>query len=388
MKAQQKGRCILHIGITKTGSTTIQEFLYNHLEDDRFHYAHCDHRNSGQALLHAFDWDSPRIDPFDRFGYSQAQRLEKQEQCRRMFAEHIENHIDKTIIISAEVLSVFDPDRLVDLFAFLRQYFETIEVVGYVRHPKSHMESAFQQRLKTRISSLHVVRYSPAFRDIFGKFEPFVGRENIRAWLFDPKGFPDGDVVLDFCRKLGINPPAVKVQLLNDSLSSYAISLFYTYRRFNKNPPSGYASFMATLALRQALTELKGPRLRFHPQFIRWAIEKNQHHIDWLHENHGISLHEDLDKMEQVGIRSINEIMTYADETLEWLAGKLEGKSYLNLRPLSPGLLAKIGVNLFTRRHRLATRRNIAHDVKQLMQKLTLRQAVVDQLGTAAHVDL
>lgn len=157
MTTHQPKRCILHIGITKTGSSSIQEFLFNHLDDERFHYAHCNGKNFGKALHHAFNRNAPNIDRFNIHNYTEQDLLEKQEYYRDLLLSHIQDNPNKTIIISAEALARFDPDRLKDVIEFLEPHFDRIEAVGYVRSPKSHIESEAQQRIKAAHKSIPVL---------------------------------------------------------------------------------------------------------------------------------------------------------------------------------------------------------------------------------------
>ena len=375
MNNNHSRKCVLHIGITKTGSTTIQEFLFNHLDDERFHYAHCGARNSGQALYHAFDRHASSIDKYKVRRYTEEQLLEKQEANRKMFREHIEGNPDKTIIISAEALSTFNPDGLKEFIDFLRPYFDNIQVVGYVRDPRTHMESAFQQRLKrTSMKKLKVIQFSPKYQDILEKYERLVGRKNMRIWRFDQKTFPDGDVVFHFCEQLGIRPPAQRVASLNQRLSDNAISLFYTMRYRYRAPETGPRARKSATLLKEKLWQLEGKRLRFHPDLYYPAVQANKDQIDWLKEHFGIDFHQDPNALEESGVKSKRQIMTYSDETLEWWAGELGGKRYLKLFPLTPAVLLKAIVNFFTRSLRPATRGNIAVDVRRLKESLVAEE--------------
>ncbi len=370
MTTAEKGKCILHIGITKTGSTSIQEFLFRHLNDERFLYAHFDRRNSGKSLLHAFDWESSAIDKYQARDLGEEGLLEKRDDCRRMLTEQIETARGKTVIISGEALSFFHPEKLENFIDFLKPHFDRIEAVAYVRHPKSHMESAFQQRMKNvSTRKLRVRDYSPKFKNIFEKFQHLLGRENVHVWRFDRASFPEGDVVLDFCDRLGIDPPAERVSGQNQSLSREAIALFFTYRHYFPKPRKGKRARSESFFLRSELMELEGDGLRFHPDYVKPVIEANRHHVDWLDEQFGIDLHQDFGTMPRTGIRSKRDIMTYSDETLDWLARKLDGPGYLKVHPFEWRRLPAIVANCFTRRRRLAIRRNVAADVNRLMDQ-------------------
>lgn len=370
MTTLEKGRCILHIGITKTGSTSIQEFLFQQMDDERFHYAHFGRRNSGKSLLQAFDWQSAAIDRYKANDMSEEKLLEKRDASRQMLREQVEGSRGKTVIISGEALSFFHPDKLADFIDFLQPHFDRIEAVAYVRHPKSHMESAFQQRMKNvSTRKLRVLEYSPKFQNIFEKFVSLLGKENVHVWPFDRATFPEGDVVLDFCKRLGIEPPTERVTGQNESLTREAIALFFTYRHYFPKPRKGKRARSESYFLRSELMELEGGRLRFHPDYVKPTIEANRQHIDWLDEQFGIDLHEDFSAMPRTGVRSKRDIMTYSEETLAWLAGKLGGPGYLQVHPFKPRKLPEIVTNCFRKHRRLATRRNIAADVNRLMDQ-------------------
>ncbi len=363
--------CILHIGLTKTGSTTIQEFLFKHMDDERFHYAHADQPNVGQALFYAFAGDHSLADPFNVENYSEERLQSMGADIREKLLHHFRSHPNKNMIISAEGMSVLKPEAIAALMDFLKPHFSLIEVVGYVRNPKSHMESSFQQRLKNTFDSKINVRvFSPKYRFLLEKFDHFVERENVHIWPFDAKIFPEGDVVMHFCKQLGIRPPASKVTVQNQSLSRNAISLLYTHRRYMREPDTGRSGATASRLLIDKLHELKGSKLKFHPDWVVNPIMKNLDQIDWLQQRHDIDFHEDIDAMEKTGIRSKNELMTYSQEALDWLASELNEKPYQKVLPWTLPSLCTALWSIFTRKRRLATRRTIAADVCRLKAQL------------------
>ena len=66
------------------------------------------------------------------------------------------------------------------------------------------MESAFQQLVKYHnFNTFNFSIVYPHYKKKIHKFDKVFGIENVNLWKFDPKSFPNNDIILDFCSHLG-----------------------------------------------------------------------------------------------------------------------------------------------------------------------------------------
>ncbi|NDY93098.1 hypothetical protein [Ideonella livida] len=139
-------RCILHVGLHKTGSSSIQETLYRNASLRGAHYLDLGEANaSGMVKLLFGGAEQASQTPLARQQGDEAARDLARKRLDRALAEV--GPAD-TVIFSAEALSRLSIHGLQALQAALAPQFQSIEVVGYVRDMPGFMASAFQQRVK------------------------------------------------------------------------------------------------------------------------------------------------------------------------------------------------------------------------------------------------
>lgn len=187
----------LHIGTPKTGSTAIQRF-----GRDR------------QGYLQGRDVDflpRKRIGSYNDLGvYLRGRNVEKAQEVGAYISDAIVKSPARNIVISSEMFTGGDPAMLRDVLT-LPEPME-ITIVGYFRRQDKYLASSYTQKLKTG-------KIKPGFQNFLDKFGT-AGGEYLRivdrwqaAWpeakfdfrRFDPKRFPNGDIVYDFMNLLGVD---------------------------------------------------------------------------------------------------------------------------------------------------------------------------------------
>jgi hypothetical protein len=202
---------------------------------------------------------------------------------------------NRIAVISGEGLSRLDEEGIGKLKAFLDPWFAQIEIVAYVRSPKSYMESAFQQLLKggSNIASLESVY--PDYQRKFGQFIDVFGRKQVSFWPFAPKTFPNGDVVQDFCKRIGMTIDQKHHKRINESLSLEAVRLLFTYRKLGGNYGEGDEAVAANRALIEFLSSIPGGKLRFAPELVKPVLDANRADIAWMEKMLGSSLADSME---------------------------------------------------------------------------------------------
>lgn len=207
---------VLHIGTTKTGTSSIQKFLANHdarLMEHGVLYPRAG-RVHGERVVVRHVGLTLSILPVDRSmtGFDRILGLksrEERERFRDRFLEEFDSELRQTkarqIVISDEALYIFlKDDQIRELKALLDRYFDHVRVVAYVRDPASFAESAYSQHLKmggTKSLDEFVAALGPtlsywtklaAWRNAFGP-------DSVDLREFSRKRLRGGDVVEDFC---------------------------------------------------------------------------------------------------------------------------------------------------------------------------------------------
>ena len=277
--------CIIHIGMHKTGSTSIQHSLQG-FADQHFTYAELgDNPNHSCAIYDLFTREGERgffdVEP----AVQVAERYEAQLQ------QAIARNEQRNLIISGEQISSMHPGALVRLRDFLKPRFETTRIVGYVRPPASYLASAFQQRLKKRNPKFEPLRLYRSYRDTFHKFDEIFGAGNVELWKFDPSTLHNRCAVSDFCRRLGIEIPPERVRTENESLSRQFVGLLYIYRQY---APALAASLQIEEVeeLNRRLSAVWSDKFALSPELTQAIHRQYAEDIAWMEDRLGQPLGE------------------------------------------------------------------------------------------------
>ena len=154
---------ILHIGTTKTGSTSIQHSLgksrVSLLEHD-IYYPSIKPYNHIFTFPPIFMDDPEKIPLFRRNLQQSDDKNAKIQGFRKAWLKEFEACNEENFIISAEHLStpVFVEDSIKHLKRFIEPYFEKVTVIAYVRHHDQWIASQLQQAVKNGSKPLNIRR--------------------------------------------------------------------------------------------------------------------------------------------------------------------------------------------------------------------------------------
>ena len=212
---------ILHVGMHKTGSTSIQRSLEG-FDRGLIRYLDLGSSNHSGPVRTIFSERSNDYPAHRRSGQSRHAIAQMASHHRAQMIRELSLPRQR-FIISGEGISALSPAGVRALAQFLKQYVDRIQVIGYVRDPVGYANSAFQQRVKDGQAAISVPR--PNYRNRFRKFFDVFGRENVELIQFNPSAFENRSVVRDFCNRAGIPADNVREKRANESLSDLAIRL-------------------------------------------------------------------------------------------------------------------------------------------------------------------
>ena len=285
---QGRGGCVLHFGQHKTGSSSIQQSLSGAGDLGRYHCVRLGTPtgNASWPLILAFADEPWRQRAYRKFGVNEAEALAQRPAVRAMLADELLAAGARTAIISAEGLSRFTEGELANLVREVSDRVGEVRAVGYIRSPRGLMESRFQQQLRSGLDRFDLGGLYARYRR-FEVFETVLGRQNVSFWKFAPGDFPGGDVVRDFCTRLGIEIPEHRIVRANDSLSRPAVSILFAYRRFSPEPRARRRAVRVDRVLTDVLRTVPGPKLRFADSAVEPVLEANADDLAWIEERLG-----------------------------------------------------------------------------------------------------
>ena len=320
--------CIFHIGMPKTGTSSIQESLYYGLQDPNFRYVDLGQGqiNVCRALVTLF-CDAP-----EKYHYHQQLNLSVEDvnRSRQSLQWKLQQTLEKaktlgqTVILSAEEGWRMKKHELLRLRDFLAADDFGVKVVAYLRSWKPWLESIFQQEVKmgigaelilpTAVDDLAYCNHVQILEDVFGT-------DRVEIYLYQPQSFPDGCVVKDSCHRLGIRFDPHQIHRANDSLTLPAIQLLYTYRKLRPAFGTGRQALFTDWILRRRLTELSGTAIRFHSSLVEPVVQALADQILWLEQRLGYRFDADIRRDDKTAcIRHESDLFRYDRDSLEWLA--------------------------------------------------------------------
>ena len=316
----KKKECIVHIGMHKTGSSSIQASLYQQLKSEFFSYFDLNEPNHSERIFSLFVKERKnRIhSAYQKKGLTNNDIVDLNLNTKNMLINNMDVSNKSIMILSAEKITDLVTVELEELKFFFSLYFEKITIVAYVRTPKSYLESMFQQGVKSGVNKFMVEESYPDYRKRFEKFDNVFGRENVQLWKFDPKSFPDGNVVMDFCSRLGIQIQAENTVRVNESLSKEALSLLYVYRKYGSGLGASNNVLYGNRTLIKALKHIGKIKIKFSPTLIKPILEQNKDDLLWIEQRLGENLTESMDAgMDD--IENEEDLLTVSEETLHEL---------------------------------------------------------------------
>lgn len=304
-------KCILHVGMHKTGSTSIQNSLAE-LDDEKFYYARImGSPNHSVGMFGAFAERPDR-------GHVRKMMLRKKRtvdeivgEAKRGIKASIAAAGERTLVISGEGMLRLNENDLKRLRKFFERHgYSEFEILAYIRPPGGYLSSAIQQRIKAGgFKDFRIEQSLPDYREKFEKFDQVFGAENVKLSKFDRALLKNGDVVEDFCERSGIPVDSIEITRKNEAVSRLTALLVYQYHRHcdvEQLPPLKAGQ---SPRLDELLKKLDPAKFKLTPDVLAPAIEKIKPDIEWMEKRLGQSLDEELGGNDELGIGSQADLM-------------------------------------------------------------------------------
>ena len=327
-------KVIIHAGMPKTGSTSIQ-WTFANRDLGHVRYFRWLRPAHNDLIILLFD---ERGERFTRYrlknygpkekGYSREELLLLREEWLESFEQDLTQPGAHTCLLSTEMISngrlwsVLTP-----LKAFLEKYSDDIQVIAYVRPPVSFMASVFQQRVKggkAGSGKFNPKGYWPRYRQCFEPLDQVFGRENVTLRKFDRKTLKNGSVVDDLAGFVGIPVPHNSSQLENESLSLEALALLFVQRKFGRGRATGFRGAqvqnnkVAQVQNNKVLEMLAGigkEKIQFAPELVLPIVAANEADLEWMERRLSEPLRETPENLNGPLLRSEQDLLSIADQS-------------------------------------------------------------------------
>ena len=295
----------LHVGLGKTGTTSIQQQLLQHADllESRYDlhfprsFSH-EHRFNGNhsLLLRALYPDSDAARKrLAGVGLTSPRKIERyNRKTMAQFNKGFARTSASSLLLSAEGVGHFSAEDIRALAGWLAGIADEVKVLVCVRHPIDALSSEIQQRLNLG-AVLEDLYQSPPFyrfRSLFTRLESAFGHDSIITYDFSDAVSHPGGVTAMFLSKLGIEDTAVigRPPRKNVTMSHEAALLISALNRQRpllsgeRRNPRRWAD-----DIRQ-LKRIPGRKYKAPAEVYEKVRDAMQQDIEWLRDNYQLDL--------------------------------------------------------------------------------------------------
>lgn len=321
---------IVHVGMHKTGSSSIQHTLHNLIAqpDSAVGYLKLNSPNHSEFLMTLLSERPEEYHSHRLNGRTVAEVQEIKQQHEQQFKAAISAFCGRVILISGEDLSApgVNVNMLTRLKELLLNHCHSVRIIGYARPPVAYMQSAFQQRLKGGVQrDFKIQGLWPHYRKRFETLDQVFGKENVEIVLFKPELLYQNDVVLDFARRVGFILKEEDQVRTNESISLEACAVLFTLRKLEKALP--YAGYTVdNNRLVATVSDLGKGKLTLATELVQPVLQANQADLEWINQRLGHSI-EDKPREASNNIVSEGDLLEIAVSQGDALWDMLEKES-------------------------------------------------------------
>ena len=309
----------LHIGFSKTGTTSLQKALSNSrnkLRKNGILYPNAGihtHNFMARELTNLPNFQPRQTSHPLSLGMCETANLpnlqwknHRRLEFRRKMEKDIEAFSGGVLIVSAEMFDRLLCDRLGregcrKVIEYLSQYCDKIKICTYVRNPFDFTVSLIKQRVQVgiqgtypesrvieRLESLEGIDTVPLNRERLSVWIGEVGLENMLTIPYDRERLIGGSTVTDFLARTGIDGALVEIPP-EESNPSLTMTGMFVKNEMNKRAGSKGLK----LGKADYLRSLPGPRFLPSKRFAEAMRERCLEDLAWLSATFGIDLAND-----------------------------------------------------------------------------------------------
>lgn len=284
----------IHIGLHKTGTTSIQTTMFENREQLRAHDVHylgvcANHTNALFPLVRRrmslFNWR--RLTNAN----SEAEGRQRNDDTDHAIRAELANVTCSRVVISGEGLSKLRKPEVVALKEKLSPFALNFRIIVYVRDPYSYINSVFQQYVRLGWTFDELAANPPLPQ--YDRIETFIrvfGRENVDIRVFSEDRFVGGNLIADFLSAIGVEPAladTLKIIRANVGLSHEATLLLNEINKCHPRLPRQQVNSARSTRLTKWLSGVPGRPFRCPRVVLEAATPKFANDLRWLRETVG-----------------------------------------------------------------------------------------------------
>ena len=289
---EKKELCIVHIGMHKTGSSSIQHNL-NQTQNKNFSYFNLGSENHSIPLYSMFSKFRNTYHIHQNANRTKEDVKNFNINIDKMFKKHLEeNKKYHTFVISGEDISVLSFEELMIFQKYLLAYFKKIQIVAYIRAPFSYTSSAVQELIKNDRHDLLLLTQSsfPQYKKQFEKFDLVFGIENVKLNYFDRDSLKNNDITTDFLYQNKLEVVEDNFFSANESMTLEAISLIYIFNKYKNQIIEGVRDTKKELKLKNTLSKIGDKKFLLSKELLQPITNKYIEEIIWIEKRMGIKI--------------------------------------------------------------------------------------------------
>ncbi|GAA0856951.1 hypothetical protein [Aliiglaciecola litoralis] len=248
-------KLILHVGLHKTGSTSIQQSLFQNkhkLREQEWHLFNYAPNGASEPTGNANKWVQFSG---EKEHFSAKLDLNICSQLKK---------ISSNVIITAEEMAwINSPEHVQEIKQAFDDIFDDIKIIMYLRRQDRHFISHFQQGYKYLHSTartfygdhlLDEIKHSPYYANYLNYYDKVrlwadsFGKDNIVVRVFEREKLVARDIVTDFYYHCGLDKSLVTAistneafslhrQVINRALFNFAEPSWYSFKKLNWQRP-------------------------------------------------------------------------------------------------------------------------------------------------------
>lgn len=216
-------KAIVHIGMHKTGTSSIQASFTRKRPAGFAYYSHIG-TNLNVWSRHMFEEPEVRrlLPKLANATEADLDAIRQDEMAKT--DAFLEGCTEDAVILSAERFTLMSAPAVQAFADWAQSRFSSIEVYAYVRDPLGFCRSALQQRAKAIAPKMEFHVDYPTYQERFEKFETSFGADHVHYRLFRRNDLIGNNVVVDFADWLGSEYAAEDIVSENESMSIEALA--------------------------------------------------------------------------------------------------------------------------------------------------------------------
>jgi len=315
---------VLHIGMHKTGSTSVQNALRGY-DDGSVFYATFEEPNHSIRIFTAFRTNFEDYHVWKSQGLSRAEISKKRDVYRQNLSRMLQRRDRDRIVISGEDIGNLTIPEKHALLEFFDRHGWTVNVVCYVREPTHYAASVFQEGVKHRDRSIPNL-YRPHYKSRLSGFLSELPKHAVCVRPFEPSQLKDGDVVSDFCARAGIYGAVAKELRSNQSMSFNAARLLFNFNMSGVLTTGDASVTQAFKKFQWQVVRSYAGQGRARPGLFQDFADYSE--VDWLRSEFGIKFESMAQDHQEIGL--LEKLSDLSDIDLAGLNQALENSG---LRP-------------------------------------------------------